>query len=89
MYLPDQLLATVARVANGEVIFLPASRQIIPGRPIVGVVFRTRDLSALQRVLRSANVHEPVKLETATYRSLFVNSRDTHGVWIEFREPRK
>jgi catechol 2,3-dioxygenase-like lactoylglutathione lyase family enzyme len=89
VYVPDQLLATVATVANGEVIFLPASRQIIPGRPIVGVVFRTRDLSAVQRVLRSANAHEPVKLETDTYRSLFVASRDTHGVWIEFREPRQ
>lgn len=86
---PDPQVATVATVAGGgEVIFLPASRQVIPGRPIVGIVFRTRDLSAALRVLHSAGVAGPKSIETPTYRSLFVEPRDTHGVWLEFRQTR-
>jgi catechol 2,3-dioxygenase-like lactoylglutathione lyase family enzyme len=88
VYAPDPVLATVATVANGEIVFLPSERQVTRGRPIVGVVFRTRDLSALQHALRSADVHHPVSLDTATYRSVFIAPQDTHGVWLEFRELR-
>ena len=84
---PDPQLATVATVENGgEVIFLPANRQLLPGRPIVGIVFRTRDLSAALRVLHLAGVASPKSVETPTYRSLLVAPRDAHGVWLEFRE---
>jgi hypothetical protein len=84
VHVPDPLLATVATVANGEVVFLPVERQIIPGRPIVGIVFQASDLSALQRVLRSAKVHEPVKLETATYRSLLLTREIRTGSGSSF-----
>jgi catechol 2,3-dioxygenase-like lactoylglutathione lyase family enzyme len=36
VFAPYKMVATVAAVNNGEIIFLPASRQVIPGRPIVG-----------------------------------------------------
>ena len=55
---------------------------IKPGR------LHATDLSALQHALRSADVHHPVSLDTATYRSVFIAPQDTHGVWLEFRELR-
>jgi catechol 2,3-dioxygenase-like lactoylglutathione lyase family enzyme len=89
VYVPDSVLATVASVANGEVIFLPGNRQTIPGRPIVGVVFQTRDLSALHHTLQSTAIRDSARVETPTYRSIFIAPRDTHGVWLEFREQRQ
>jgi catechol 2,3-dioxygenase-like lactoylglutathione lyase family enzyme len=89
VYVPDAVLADVATVADGgEAIFLPTTRQILPGRPIVGIVFQTKDLNALNRDLRSGGVIPASKRETRTYRSTFIAPRDTRGVWLEFREPR-
>jgi catechol 2,3-dioxygenase-like lactoylglutathione lyase family enzyme len=86
---PDPLRTSVATVENGgEVIFLPGKRQLLPGRPIVGIVFRTRDLSAALHALRSAGVEGPRSVETPAYRSLIVHPHDTRGVWLEFREDR-
>jgi hypothetical protein len=86
---PDPLRTTVATVENGgEVIFLPARRQLLPGRPIVGIVFRTHDLSAAREALRSAGVKDPRSVVTPAYRSLIVAPQDTRGVWLEFRENR-
>ena len=86
---PDPLRTTVATVENGgEVIFLPSKHQLLPGRPIVGIVFRTRDLSAALHVLRSAGVEGPRSVETPAYRSLTVSPQDTRGVWLEFRQNR-
>ena len=86
---PDPLRTTVATVENGgEVIFLPSKRQLLPGRPIVGIVFRTRDLSAAHQVLRTAGVEGPRSVETPAYRSLIVSPHDTRGVWLELRENR-
>lgn len=86
VHVPDEMLASVATLADGEIIFLPSSRQIIPGRPIVGVVVRTRDLSALRHVLQPAVERRSVRVETTTYRSVFVRPQDAHGTWLEFRE---
>lgn len=89
VYVPDAVSADVATVADGgEVIFLPAARQILPGRPIVGIVLKTKDLDALNRQIRSAEVIAASTRETKAYRSTFIAPRDTHGVWLEFREPR-
>lgn len=86
---PDQMRTTVATVENGgEVIFLPVKRQLLPGRPIVGIVFGTRDLPAALHALRSAGVKGPRSVEAPAYRSLIVSPQDTRGVWLEFRENR-
>jgi hypothetical protein len=86
VHVPNAIRATVATVANGEVIFLPGERQMIPGRPIVGAVFQITDLAALRRVLEPAVQHRSVKVQTKSYRSLFVRPQDSHGIWLEFRE---
>jgi len=86
VYVPDQLEATVARVANGEVIFLPQSRQIIPGRPIVGVIFRVNDLPTARRRSTPAAFDQAEDLQTPTYRSAFIKPENALGVWLELRE---
>jgi Glyoxalase-like domain len=89
VYVPDPVLAEVATVADaGEVILLPATRQILPGRPIVGIVFQVQDLNALNRTIDTVGVIPALTRETNAYRSTFIAPRDTHGVWLEFREPR-
>lgn len=86
---PDPVLATVARVSNGEVVFLRSDRQVIRGRPMVGATFRTADLSALRRVLPPAVLARSVTFDDATHRSLFVSPLDALGMWLEFREQRR
>jgi len=82
---PDPVDASVATVANGEVIFLPAGRQRLPGRPIIGIVFRTSDLSATRRALQVADITDSQSIETDSYKSLVLAPRHTHGTWLEFR----
>jgi len=85
VHVPDPLQTTVATVANGEVIFLPARRQLLPGRPIVGIVLRTSDLAAARHALQVADVTDPQSIETNSYKSIVVSPRHTHGAWLEFR----
>lgn len=90
VYVPDPVRADVATVSeSGQVIFLPASRQILPGRPIVGIILQTKHLDALDRELPAAGVSPAATRNIMAYRSTFIAPRDTHGVWLEFREPRK
>ena len=86
---PEPLSATVATVENGgEVVLLPSQRQLLPGRPIVGIVFRTRDLSAALQALRLGRVEGVRSIDTPAYRGLIVPPHDTRGVRLEFRENR-
>lgn len=88
VFAPTERNAKTVRVQNGEVVFLPKSSQIIPGRPIVGVVFLTRDLAALQRCLNAAHIAPAARVEAAQHRSVIVGPQQTLGLWLEFRELR-
>lgn len=89
VYAPDSALADVATLADsGKVVFLPAEHQILRGRPVVGIIFQTKDLNTLDREIRSGGIIPASTRKTTAYRSTFVAPRDTHGVWLEFREPR-
>lgn len=89
VYVPNPVLAEVATVADaGEVIFLPATRQILAGRPIVGIVLRVQDLNALDRTIEAVGVSPALTRNTKAYRSTFIAPQETHGVWLEFREAR-
>jgi catechol 2,3-dioxygenase-like lactoylglutathione lyase family enzyme len=85
---PDPATATVARFREGQMTFLPASRQLIRGRPVVGAVLQTRDLDAVRRALAAAHLRIPDSVQTTHWRSLFIPPAVTHGIWLEFREPR-
>ena len=88
VFAPTERSAKVVQVQNGEVVFLPKSSQIIPGRPIVGVVFLTRDLAALQRCLIAAHIPSAAHVEAAHHRSVIIAPQQTLGLWLEFRELR-
>jgi catechol 2,3-dioxygenase-like lactoylglutathione lyase family enzyme len=85
VHVPEPTWVTVAAVANGEVIFLPSSRQLIPGRPIVGVVMHVRHVSAVTRVLQSTGVSS-IRQTVGSSRSIFIAPQEARGVWLEFRQ---
>ncbi len=88
VFAPTERSAKIVQVQNGEVVCLPKSSQIIPGRPIVGVVFLTRDLAALERCLNAAHIPSAAHVEAARHRSVMIGPQQTLGLWLEFRELR-
>jgi hypothetical protein len=85
VYVPDGVLADVAEVASGgKVIFLPADRQLIPGRPIVGIAMQVRDLSAARETEALGGI-ATVAEHRVPYPRVLVGPRETHGVWLELR----
>ena len=86
LHFPGTAKATVARLPQAEVVFLPGSLQQVPGRRIVGATLRTRNLESLQRVLAQGSWTAPAVVRTRSGRSLFLPPDLTHGIWLEFRE---
>jgi glyoxalase-like protein len=77
---PEPIRAQVAHLAEGDVVLLPASRQLVPGRRIVGATMRVRDLATARRVLGGRG--------RAIGSSIFLPPELTHGLWLELREMR-
>ena len=86
VYAPERLIATVARLQQAEVVFLPASRQLLPGRRIVGATIRTSNLDAVRRTLLAASLVVPPVVQTTDGPSIFVPPGIAHGMWLEFRQ---
>ncbi len=84
---PDIALATVARLEEGEVVLLPGSRQLVPGRRIVGATLRTKSLSAAREALTDGGLAVPAPVSTEDGTSIFLSPDLTHGIWLELREP--
>lgn len=72
----------VLALKEGEIVFLPASAQIVPGRPIVAATVTVRNLDATRKVLTSNRVAFKT-VESCARKSLWV---ETHGLWLEFRQ---
>jgi hypothetical protein len=83
---PEPVEAGVARLGEVEIVLLPADRQSIPGRRIVGAILRTRDHEALRRSLSGSTgkLRESIKIGE---RSLYLPPEITHGIWLELRGP--
>lgn len=77
---PEALDAPVARLMEGEVVLLPASRQLVKGRRIVGATIRVRDLEEAKRVLGGRG--------QVSGSSIFLPPALAHGLWLELREMR-
>ncbi len=89
VHVPGGVRATAAKLQQAEVVFLPGSRQLVPGRRIVGATIRTPDLDALRRVLTATSWSIPPVVQTTNGRSMFLPPEITHGIWLEFRQERK
>lgn len=84
VHVPGSIKAQVARLSDGEIIFLPASRQRVQGRHIVGVTILTSDLDDLRRALATTPWNDPPVIHTRHGHSIFVPPAVAHGLWLEF-----
>lgn len=80
------LMTDVAVLAEGEVVFLPASRQVIKGRRIAGATVRVKNLATAVRVIDNAKTR--IAERGAVKGSVFLSPEVTHGLWLELREAR-
>jgi catechol 2,3-dioxygenase-like lactoylglutathione lyase family enzyme len=48
VHVPDAVTAPVARLREGDVVLLAASRQLVPGRRIVGATLRVKNIATTQ-----------------------------------------
>jgi beta-lactamase class D len=83
---PARAEATVVRVANGEVVILPASHQLLANRPIVGVTFHVRSLEATARYFTNAAVRVDTSPGALGARRVLVAPSEARGMYLEFRE---
>lgn len=74
--------ARVIALKEGEIVLLPASTQIVPGRPIVGATVTVSSLAVTRQTL-TANHVAVREVESCARKSLWV---ETHGLWLEFRQ---
>ncbi len=84
--MPEPLRVQVVQLGEAEIVLLPGSHQLVPGRRIVGATIRTRDLNRLRSHLGKAGLDIPPTRETRSVKSLFLPPDLTHGLWLEFRE---
>ncbi len=86
VHVPEAVQGVVARLPQGEVVLLPGSRRLVPGRPILGATVRVRSLKLLQRVLAKRIWKPPPVVQTKRGASIFLAPDITHGIWLEFRQ---
>lgn len=81
---PTPTHVTVAKFAEGQVVMLPADRQVVPGRPIVGVSVRVKSLDFILHL-------NPAGMSLLSRKnrivSAFVPPERANGLWIEFWAP--
>jgi hypothetical protein len=73
-------------LAEGEIVFLPAKAQLVPGRPIVGATVRVGSLEAARGILDRNRIRYEQAADCAR-NSVWVGPAVTHGLWLEFRQP--
>lgn len=83
---PERETVPVAHLAEGDVVLLPAERQRVPGRKIIGATLRVRDLARLEAVLARVGAPVPTRVSMGQGTSVFLPPDRTHGLWLEFRE---
>jgi catechol 2,3-dioxygenase-like lactoylglutathione lyase family enzyme len=83
--LPNTRQALRGSLPEGDILLLPHTRQVVPGRPIAGVTLQIDTLSATCAALTQA----PASIgNTLVWRdhSVFIPPGVAHGLWIELRE---
>ena len=83
--LPAAATVDVARLQEGAVVFLPASRQIVTGRRIVGATVRVKSLQAARRIIENLRP-TGVQIGGHNAASILLPPDVTHGLWLELRE---
>ena len=86
---PTKVRAKVARLKEGDVVFLPGSRQLVNGRRIVGATLRVGSLDKARAILDRGQPSPLPIVTSAAGRSVFLPPERAHGLWLEFREVRR
>ena len=81
---PESVEATVVTLNEGEVVILPASHQVLSGRPVIGASFLVRDLVHVQRMLTEGGIASTAP----NSERIVVAPAEAQGLWLEFREVR-
>lgn len=82
---PGLARVPAANLAEGEILFLPGARRLLPGRSIVGATLRVRNLDAVKRALTKGGIDPASLVQLASCRSLFIPPDIALGMWLEFR----
>jgi len=83
---PNLVKLPVAHLQHGDIVFLPASRQLTPLHEIIGATIRVRSLMAAAEALRKAKIQIPPVVKNGNRKSLFLAPSLTHGTWLEFAQ---
>ena len=78
--------ATAFSLPEAELVFLPATGQIVPGRTIVGATVAVKSLEAVRQVLDQNRVRH-VEAPGCDRDSIWVTPSAAHGMWLEFHRP--
>ena len=84
VFVPSATKADVWSVQNARIVLLPRSRQLVPGRPIVGVEFEVRDFAAAAEYLGWRALSLSDRSEMSDEKRVFVTPADAHGLWLVF-----
>lgn len=81
----SQMQAHVARLKEGEIIFLPRSFQCVPGHIVVGATVQVKDIRTTKFVLNQSGFKNVTIIkENDGSQRLVLPSHITHGLWLEF-----
>jgi len=77
----------LAKFKEGQVIFLPASNQLIKHHPIIGATVQVQSLDMVKASLQQAGIKVPAVMNGEQgSRSMFLSPAITHNIWLEFRQ---
>jgi len=78
-------IAQIARVKEGEIIFLPKSFQVVPGHIVVGATVQVTNIETTRAMLTQSGLKIPNVIRAKDGgRSLCLSPDVTHGLWLEF-----
>jgi hypothetical protein len=86
VFVPDRVHATVARLQEGDVVFLEGTRQVVAGRPVAGATLRVGSLDTARKILDHGQPRPLPVVTSPDGRSVFLPPSRTHGLWLEFRD---
>jgi hypothetical protein len=70
---------------EGEVVFVPVTAQLAPGRPIVGATVTVENLETARSILNGNRIRHD-RVAGCARDSLWVRPSDAHGMWLELRQ---
>jgi hypothetical protein len=70
---------------EAEIVFLPATAQLVSGRPIVGATVTVKSIDTVESVLTTNRIRHD-RVVGCGLDSLWVGPSAAHGMWLQFRE---